>query len=40
VFRGGSWNNSPRLLRSSNRHWNGADLRNNFIGFRLAQDIK
>jgi formylglycine-generating enzyme required for sulfatase activity len=39
VLRGGSWINYPRNLRSSNRHRSGADTRNSYIGFRLAQDI-
>ena len=39
VIRGGSWNNIPENLRVSNRNWNGADDRNDNIGFRLAQDL-
>jgi formylglycine-generating enzyme required for sulfatase activity len=39
VLRGGSWINYPGNLRSSNRHRSGADTRNSYIGFRLAQDI-
>ena len=39
VLRGGSWNNSPGILRSSNRYWSDADIRNYSFGFRLAQDI-
>ena len=39
VLRGGSWNNKPGNLRSSDRDWNLADNRDNFIGFRLVQDI-
>jgi formylglycine-generating enzyme required for sulfatase activity len=36
-MRGGSWNNKPENLRSSNRNRNNnADNRNNNIGFRLA----
>jgi hypothetical protein len=36
VFRGGSWNNKPRRLRSANRNNNNPDNRNNNLGFRLA----
>lgn len=40
VIRGGSWDNSPEVLRSSFRFGSLADYRDNFIGFRLAQDSK
>jgi formylglycine-generating enzyme required for sulfatase activity len=39
-MRGGSWNNKPENLRSSNRNRNNADNRNNNIGFRLAQSAR
>jgi formylglycine-generating enzyme required for sulfatase activity len=38
VIRGGSWNDEPEDLRSSNRAGNNADDRFSNIGFRLAQD--
>ena len=37
VARGGSWNNSPRGLRSANRSWSGAERRTSNIGFRVAR---
>ena len=40
VIRGGSWNNKPENLRSSNRNRNNTDNRNNNIGFRLAQSAR
>jgi len=40
VIRGGSWNNKPRKLRSSNRNRNNPDNRNNNIGFRLVQHTR
>ena len=40
VFRGGSWDNVPGNLRSSNRSGTNAEFRDNNIGFRLAQDIE
>ncbi len=39
VLRGGSWGSEPAYLRTSLRNWGTADDRNNFLGFRLAQDI-
>jgi formylglycine-generating enzyme required for sulfatase activity len=36
VLRGGSWNNNPDNCRSANRNRNGADNRNNNVGFRVA----
>ena len=39
VLRGGSWNYIPVALRVSFRSWNFVDTRDNFLGFRLAQDI-
>jgi formylglycine-generating enzyme required for sulfatase activity len=40
VIRGGSWNFTPVYLRSSSRLWYLADLRDSFIGFRLARDLE
>ena len=39
VIRGGSWNNTPGLLRASSRCWIHANGLLNSIGFRLVQDI-
>jgi formylglycine-generating enzyme required for sulfatase activity len=39
VIRGGSWNVSPRNLRSSNRSRGNPGFRGNVVGFRLAQDL-
>ena len=39
VIRGGSWDFNPDSLRVSNRYRANAGRRNNYIGFRLAQDI-
>ncbi len=39
VIRGGSWGGVPGGLRVSYRYWDSADARDNFLGFRLAQDI-
>ena len=39
VFRGGSWNYAQELLHVSGRFMYNADVRLNFIGFRLAQDL-
>jgi len=36
VLRGGSWNNKPRNVRSSNRNNNAPSNRNNNLGFRLV----
>ncbi|MFO1129165.1 MAG: SUMF1/EgtB/PvdO family nonheme iron enzyme [Rhodospirillales bacterium] len=38
VLRGGSWANSPALLRSSARIWGSPDGRTNNVGFRVARD--
>ena len=40
VVRGGSWNLTPELLRSSNRTGFTADSWSYSLGFRLAQDIR
>jgi hypothetical protein len=39
VIRGGSWNNKPENLRTSNRNRNHADNRNNNLGF-LVQSAR
>lgn len=39
VVRGGSWGNSPEVLRASGWYLYDADLRFNSIGFRLVQDV-
>ena len=39
VLRGGSWFSYARDLRVANRYWGGTDVRNDFIGFRCAQDL-
>lgn len=39
VFRGGSWVNQPRHVRSANRNWFRPDYRHYYVGFRLAQDL-
>ncbi len=36
MFRGGGWSTIQESCRTSNRMYNDADLRNHFIGFRLA----
>ena len=38
VIRGGSWSRSPRYLRSATRYSSTRSFRNDFLGFRLAQD--
>jgi formylglycine-generating enzyme required for sulfatase activity len=40
VIRGGSWFNFPVGLRASDRDGDFPDLRLNFLGFRLVQDIE
>ena len=37
VYRGGGWNNDPRLCRSANRYGYAPGLRYFFLGFRLAR---
>ncbi len=39
VIRGGSWYNTPRYLRSAIRFRSYPDERDNYLGFRLAQDL-
>ncbi|MDP6526712.1 MAG: formylglycine-generating enzyme family protein [Kiritimatiellia bacterium] len=39
VLRGGSWNYTPRYLRSALRNWSASDVRNNYIGFRVARTL-
>ena len=40
VFRGGSWNNSPRLLRSAFRGWGVTGYRGIIYGFRVARTLR
>jgi formylglycine-generating enzyme required for sulfatase activity len=40
VLRGGSWYGSPRFVRAADRRWLAPDLRENFIGFRIARTIR
>ncbi len=39
VLRGGSWFDSPAVLRSANRNWLTPDFRNSNFGFRLARTL-
>ena len=39
VLRGGSWSNVPRSLRSANRLWFPAGIRNGLTGFRVARTL-
>ena len=39
VVRGGSWFNTPRVLRSANRNWYSPSNRDFYLGFRLVQDL-
>ena len=39
VLRGGSWHDSPQLLRSASRNWNGAVIRSAVGGFRVARSL-
>ena len=39
VRRGGSWFSLPRLCRSAYRNWNGAHIRNYYLGFRVACSV-
>ena len=38
VFRGGSWNDGPRLARVSDRNSDGPVGRDDYLGFRLVAD--
>jgi formylglycine-generating enzyme required for sulfatase activity len=38
VLRGGSWLSAPDYVRSANRLWDSPTYRNDYIGFRCAQD--
>ena len=40
VVRGGAWNNDPQLLRSAMRYRGTSDLRNSFVGFRIARTLR
>ena len=39
VVRGGSWVNTPDLLRSAARSWLSTDFRGNVLGFRVARTL-
>jgi formylglycine-generating enzyme required for sulfatase activity len=39
VLRGGSWNGTPRILRSANRGGFTPDFRSSFAGFRIARTL-
>jgi formylglycine-generating enzyme required for sulfatase activity len=39
MFRGGSWNGTPQLLRSANRGWNIPNVWLNALGFRVARTL-
>jgi formylglycine-generating enzyme required for sulfatase activity len=39
VLRGGAWNESPRALRSADRHWDLPDGRHYAVGFRVARGL-
>jgi formylglycine-generating enzyme required for sulfatase activity len=39
VVRGGSWEDSPRILRSANRYRDVRDDRNYVLGFRVARTL-
>lgn len=39
VLRGGSWEDSPNLLRAAVRNWDGHAVRSATVGFRLAKDF-
>ncbi len=39
VLRGGSWYDSPRLLRSADRFWNYPSVRDDVRGFRVTRTL-
>jgi formylglycine-generating enzyme required for sulfatase activity len=39
VSRGGSWGDSPVILRSANRYGDSSDSRGNYLGFRVARPV-
>ena len=39
VLGGGSWHGDAQILRSAIRSWSRPDLRDNFVGFRLARTL-
>ena len=39
VLRGGSWNDTPRVLRAADRSWNGSGNRDFDSGFRVARTL-
>ena len=39
VMRGGSWNYDWADLRASSRNYDVPELKNDFIGFRVARDV-
>jgi formylglycine-generating enzyme required for sulfatase activity len=40
VLRGGSWDDSPRVLRSAARSWSDYYLSNYYLGFRIARTLE
>jgi formylglycine-generating enzyme required for sulfatase activity len=39
VYRGGSWSDEPRSLRSADRHKDAPEFRDYFLGFRLVREL-
>jgi formylglycine-generating enzyme required for sulfatase activity len=39
IIRGGAWDRTPPLLRSASRSWVSTDLRDNYLGFRVARTL-
>ena len=39
-FRGGSWFDEPRALRSAARNWEAPDFRSRLIGFRVVRELR
>jgi len=37
LLRGGSWDDTVLYARASGRYWNGASIRYNYVGFRVAR---